>query len=313
MTTQYLRKFSLVVSNAGTALELSEFRCVFKVNQSDCQSPNNANVKIYNLSDQTAQQIQKEFTRITLQAGYENGPYGVIFDGTVRRVFRGKDVVPSIRINRETPTETYLEINAGEGDDPYNSATINKSLAAGTTQADQIKALADSAKLTVYDPFQFGAVTQNLRGVVLFGMARDYLRAAILPSGWRWSVNGKGQLVLIPNTAYLPGEAVVLNSQTGLIGMPQQTQDGLVVDALLNPKIQIGCALKINNADVVKQGFDPGYRAFNFPPPTSADGLYRVLVAEHQGDTRNEPWYTHMIALSIDPSSSIQNSVKAAG
>ncbi|MGC8165472.1 hypothetical protein ACP3WT_28400, partial [Salmonella enterica] len=68
----------------------------------------------------TRQRIEQEFTRIVLQAGYA-GNYGIIFDGSVKQVRRG----------RENQTDTYLDITAADGDSAYNFAVVNTSLAAG--------------------------------------------------------------------------------------------------------------------------------------------------------------------------------------
>jgi hypothetical protein len=36
-------------------------------------------------------------------------------------------------------------------------------------------------------------------------------------------------------------------------------------------------------------------------PPLNPDGVYVVLYASHTGDTRGNEWYTHITALSYDP------------
>ena len=33
----------------------------------------------------------------------------------------------------------------------------------------------------------------------------------------------------------------------------------------------------------------------------STDGLYRVFVAEHSGDTRGSEWYTDLTCLAVNP------------
>lgn len=310
MAQQFLRKTSLVVPDGSTQIDLSQLRYVFNVRQSDLQSPNNVTIDVYNLSDATAKKIQKEYTQVTLQAGYAEGPFGIIFSGTVRRVFRGKKQVNSIVENRESPTDTYLRIMAAEGDDPYNFSTINKTLSAGWTSTDVAQSLSDSfGKSLGTLPVQFGG-NPAPRGKVLYGMSRDHMRNLTIPNGSRWNLSG-GSVQIISNTAYLQNEVVSLNSKTGMIGMPQQTEDGIIVSCLLNPNIKIGTAVKINNADVQKQSFSPDYTAFNYPPPVSDDGLYRVLVAEHEGDTRGDMWLTHLTCLSIDQSAAADNSVPA--
>ncbi|MGQ3505100.1 hypothetical protein ACT9SR_13340, partial [Enterococcus faecalis] len=76
-------------------------RIVFDVRRGDLQTPNSLRARVYNVSETTRQRIEQEFTRIVLQAGYA-GNYGIIFDGSVKQVRRG----------RENQTDTYLDITA---------------------------------------------------------------------------------------------------------------------------------------------------------------------------------------------------------
>jgi hypothetical protein len=119
---QFLRKIGLVVTAGSSGLDLSNMRIVFKVFQVDLPStPNHATIKVYNLSDDTAKSVQKEFTAVRLQARYEGGSYGVIFNGTIKMVRRGRD----------NPTDTFLEILAADGDVARNFGIVNTTLAAG--------------------------------------------------------------------------------------------------------------------------------------------------------------------------------------
>jgi hypothetical protein len=43
------------------------------------------------------------------------------------------------------------------------------------------------------------------------------------------------------------------------------------------------------------------------------DGFYRVLVAEHVGETRGNDWYTELTFLDVDISSLASSSVLANG
>ena len=93
MTTQlqYIRRCNLVVSGAsGDGLDLSSLRIVFKIKKSDAQTPNTAEIRVYNLAPDTAKQIRKEFKRVVLQVGYESN-YGVIFDGNIKQVRMGRE------------------------------------------------------------------------------------------------------------------------------------------------------------------------------------------------------------------------------
>lgn len=325
MALQWKRQVSLLVLRPQTAnadledtgadqtgFDLSQMHIKFAIRQSDVETPNTAVIRVYNLKQETVGQIQSlsgpltaSGGRVILQAGYEDlTDFGVIFDGLIKQV----------RVGRENATDTYLEILAADGDNAIRLSLVNRSLAAGSKVADRLnvaqQALAQHGVTQGYVP---ALPSVGLpRGKVLFGLARALARNEADNAGCRWSIlNGKFQL--IPLTSYAPDQAVVLTSKTGMIGLPEQTQDGIHVRALLNPNLKIGRRVQIDNKSIQQQPIDLRYTAINYFPSIATDGFYRVMVSEHSGDTRGEEFYTDMTCLQIDPSAPVTNSVKAAG
>ena len=70
MSDQFLRYCKLYVVGKTDAIDLSDFRIVFSVHQSDFESPNHAEIKVYNMSRDTMKSIQGEYSRVHLEAGY---------------------------------------------------------------------------------------------------------------------------------------------------------------------------------------------------------------------------------------------------
>lgn len=296
MADLYLRKIGLVVSGGGQGTDLSQLHIKFAVQQKDIQTPNTAVIRVYNLADATAQTIQKEYSHVTLQAGYQSGPYGVIFDGTIKQVRRG----------RENATDTYLDILAADGDEGLNFAVTNTSLAAGATCSDQLDAhLAALGKFDVSKGYVGDLPKEALpRGKVLYGMAADGLRDLVTGYGFSYSIQN-GKLTVIPLQGFIPGQAVVLTSKTGMLGLPEQTEDGIKVQCLLNPLLGIGSKLQIDQKSIQQAQQDLAYTAFpvdqNVPGIDKNDGVYRIYVINHQGDIRGNDWLSDIICLSIDP------------
>lgn len=301
---QYIRRCNLVVADdSGAGLDLSEFRIVFAVKKTDGQTPNTANIRVYNLADDTANRIQNEFTQVFLQGGYEAN-YGVIFAGNVKRVRKG----------RENGTDTYLEIQAADGDAGYNFAVVNATIAAGAQQRDQIEQAARVLKgKGVETGYLAPTQTEALpRGKVMYGMARDYLRQSSETVGASWSIQD-GKLQLVPLSGVLPGQAVVLNSKSGLIGQPEQTNDGVKFRCLLNPLIAVGGALQINQRDIAEAQLETSTESnpANTPPTLADDGFYRVITLELAGDTRGNDWFCEGVCLDIDATVATNKSVQA--
>ncbi|WP_175920741.1 phage protein [Burkholderia pyrrocinia] len=298
MIQQYGRKVSLIIgSDSGDALDLSELRIVFRVKRGDLQTPNSASIRVYNVSATTAQRAEsREFTRVVLQAGYE-GNYGIIFVGQIKQVRRG----------RESQTDTFLDITAADGDSAYNFAVVNTTLAAGSTATDHVAA-ATAAMIPygVTAGYQPALPTNPLpRGKVMFGMARDFLRSVARTTQTVWSIQDS-KVVLVPETAYMPGEIPVVTSETGMVGMPQQTSNGIEVKMLLNPSVKIGRLIQIDNTSIQQYEYslNVGQQAENERIEMQAklqdDGFYYVMLADVSGDTRGEEWYTSVTCLAAD-------------
>lgn len=143
----------------------------------------------------------------------------------------------------------------------------------------------------------------------MFGLARDYLNDLSDTAGCTWFIGNDSKVNLLQVTGYLPNKAVVKNAQTGLIGVPEATQQGIEFDCLLDPNIQVGTRVQLNNAGITTTvnreniGF-PAYSDFQFFANTANDGIYRALVVEHHGDSRGfgDDWKTHVVALALDQS-----------
>ena len=289
----WLRACSLVVADsAGQGLELGELRVTFKTVKGEAETPNSAEIRVYNLSPDTANRIQKEFTRVVLQAGYQSN-MGVIFDGMIRQR----------RSGRENGTDTWLEILAADADQAYNFAVVNQTLSAGSRPADRLQACQNSFAAKGGGKGDIADLGGNAlpRGKVMYGMARKFMRdeTASTDSGWSFQ---DGKLQVVKNNGYLPGEAVVLTHETGLIGTPEETNEGIKVRSLLNPRLRIGGRIKLDNASIQQAKTDLKANAQR-PPKMDSDGFYRILKCDFCGDTRGTDWYADMICIGLDDTS----------
>lgn len=286
---QYLRQISLKLGGATTLLDLSELRIRFEVRRSDTRTPNTAYIRVYNLGENTLHKVPKEFERVVLKAGYA-GNYGIIFDGALKQ----------IKYGRENQTDSYIDILAADGDQAYNWSVIMESLAAGSTAGDHYHATLKAMALRGITPgaTAFLSGSKLPRGKVMFGMTRDYLDLLGRTQDVSWSIQN-GKLTIIPNTAYLPDEAIVVQADTGMIGMPVRTEKGVDVKTLLNPSILIGRRLKIARQSIPAAALVPMSTTDTFRPEPGY-GTYKVLVVKHSGDTQGGSWYTESTCIAVD-------------
>lgn len=267
-------------------------RIRFAVNKATVQTPNTAIITAYNMSDESYRAIRKATgKRITLRAGYADAS-SVIFDGRIKQV----------RYGRDNPTDTWVEIAAADGDAAYRYSTVNTSLAAGWTREQQldalIAALATEGVTLGYRPDTLGGQAAP-RGLIMNGPTRLYLADLCRAAGCDWYIED-GRVFVVPRRSAIGTDAVVLTARTGLIGIPQQTDIGILATALINPNLRMGGVVQINNASVQEYQLPLAYASAPNPPEIAADGLYKIVALDYIGDTRETPWYAQMILVALD-------------
>lgn len=300
---QWIRKVNLTLFNDKEGLDLSQLHLKFQVEGAQVESPNTLALRVYNLKKETLNRVinKGEFNQVALSAGYENGNYGLVFRGYIKQ----------FRIGRENATDTYLDILASDGDIAYNQGVVNTTLTGqNNTPAKAIEATSKAMGLTLDESSVIidAQHTPNIRGTVLFGMARARMRNIASTLDAAWSIQD-GKVVIITNTGYLPGEAVKINVSTGLIGLPEQTDGGIKVQCLLNSRLRIGGLVQLNNAEInqmMQQNPNAApipydqWSGFQYNAALSPDGTYMAYGVSHEGDTRGTAWYSHLICLAVD-------------
>lgn len=296
MTRQWIRKVRLVVGNGAEGIDCSDLRIRFTVRTQDVNYPWQADITVTNLSNATANRIRNEYKEVYLEAGYE---------GNSAEIFRG-EVIQVRGPGRETPTDTYLNIQAAASQRAHSYAVVNKTLAAGHTFRDQVDAVLEAMKpfgVTAGYIADLGNVRMP-RGRAMFGMARNQLRAICMTVGASWFISGT-KLNIVKNNESLPGEAVVLNSNTGMIGMPVQTIEGVEARCLLNPRLKVGGLVQINEASIQRARVSITTNNSYIVEQTildrniSSDGIYKVLQVIHSGDTRGTEFYSDILCSSF--------------
>lgn len=308
-----------------SGLDLSALRTTFEIHAGDVLTPNIAIIKVYNPGPNTINNLvgggfggKSEFTRVILQAGYGDQK-GVIFDGTIVQSF----------YNRENTTDTYIMLHCADGDDFFNrsfsSGTQSRDLTDASSVYDFIRRNATfSSGLTFGDlelqeellqesqsggglPGTVGGTVPLPRGKVIWGMSRVFIQQLADRIGATVSIQ-QGKLTFTPRFKGAGGTVTEMHAQSGLIGLPTQTMDGIIARCLINPQIQVGSAVRINNSALVKSlvNVSRGNQSNPFIVPgnllahIATDGLYRVFAIDFKGDSRGNEWYQTLTMLSVD-------------
>lgn len=291
-----------VDQNEARALDLSEFKIVFQVSQATTEQPKAAEIYIYNLSDSTMNLLagddgQKINTQVVLECGY-GSELSVLFKGRVFQYRRG----------RENPTDTWLCVLAVSGDVVQSEALINVCLPAGTSKTDVGKALVEETN-------KYGLVTGEIaeiseqqypRGRVLFGSLHDSIQQFGRENNVEFDYSD--DVIGSINSLKFSIEPVqVLTVETGMVGMPQLTSEGLNVKCLLNPKLKRKGRIRIDMSSLQTESYDISWGGSGVDQPyknpktaANADGMFIIQAIEHSGDTRGDEWYTTLICTAIN-------------
>jgi hypothetical protein len=305
---QWLRTWTLTFGGGGGAVfsgggdedrNLSSLRVKFYAKMGSTQSPNTLEVKVYNLNPTHEEQFRAEpmeFKEITMDAGYV-GNTGRIFGGDVRRTFLGKEFPNCV--------DSFGVAYGACNDKAYSGATVNKSLPAKSTGKDVRDVLLKSME-------QFGVKLGPIqsplldslkypRSLVLFGNTKDHLRQLAHSVNSIFYFDIDRGLNIVPATYEGIGSPIVLNSRTGLIGLPQQTQMGIIARVLINPAIRVHSKVHIDQASVQQMppefwGNEP-LNSQPFRPSVAADGIYTVIAIDIMGDSHGTAWFMDLACI----------------
>lgn len=271
------RKYRIIVAEKGTdGIDITGLRAVFSIDKSMSAEPNRSTIQIYNLAPATQNFILSSAKRIIVEAGYENSEqYGLIFDG---------DIVKALRRAAQS-IDKITEVIAQDGDMFLNSGFISVSYSAGQTTESVLSQMAGVAD----DEMTMGSVSNDLkgtklaRGKAIFGQPKDYAAMLAKSEGALFYVNDRKINLVKPGD--LPeGEIVDLSPSSGLIGTPEQTDDGISAKCLLNPLLNVNKLVHISN-EFVQETSEIGRASLS-------SGVYKIIKLKHTGDTNGNDWYT---------------------
>ncbi|MEL6785700.1 MAG: hypothetical protein AAFO61_14900, partial [Pseudomonadota bacterium] len=225
-------------------------------------------VEIYNLKEAHRNAVAKELETIQIEAGYMP-PDGGSSVGLIA-VAEIRDVTHDI----EKP-DIITRIEFGEGDKSAAKATTSKTFPKGTPVTDIVEQLyKDMEKQGVKrGEWKFPDKLKDevrKRPVTIHGDTRAELDMLGRSHGFYHSVQNNA-LEILPSNGFLDG-AVVLSSGSGLIDVPSITDNGVTVNAMMNPQIRPGRRVRVISKKLEMN---------------SEGDLYRVSSATYFGDNKD--------------------------
>lgn len=271
MPELYGRAYRLVIgtteidARAGADAGL---RIAFNVERDEKRTPNNLELRVYNLSRDHRQALSKaETVSVALEAGYVDD-VGVIFQGDLRSATIGG------------PPDRIVTVRGGDGENAIRTARINRTFKAGTPVSTVLKEIGRAMGVGQGNLLSAASgVSGTLaRARTLSGVCADELEAFCRTQGLRWSIQDSALQVRVEGQPVVPGTGYLLRADSGLIGEPEvsiEKDKGKVVSftALLRADILPGVSVRLES------------EAF--------EGNLVVTQTTHEGDSMGGPWYVH--------------------
>lgn len=281
---QYLRKVratfngGYVVNPGGVSRH--EIKIAFNISKGISSSANTAEIEIWNLKESSRNSMGKEFDEITLEAGYMPpqggaGNVGVIFKGNIRDVEHTRD-----------GSNIITRISCGDGDKALRRATISKSYRKGTPVKEVVEDIykelekqgvkrgewkfPDSMEQSFKRPY--ATCGSCAREMDTLGRGRQFY----------WNIQN-GTMEIIPGDGFI-GTIVSITPQSGMIGVPTITDNGVKVSALLNPEIRPNRRVQVES-QVLEMN--------------AANGVYRVSQCDYSGDNREGEFRVDVTGESV--------------
>lgn len=272
-------------------------RITFEVNQvgySSHQEFWSASISIYNLrSDEAQDFLFGQGAHIVLSVGYQNPGPKVIFDGSVyQALYERPDVVDSkvTLLCYVGMKETIGNFCQFRGTAQSTQAALIAKMAAGSntplTLAQALDPSLSATKLPRARPF-FGNPHKFIDSVASCNDMVSWYGHDGLNLSTGQDANSISTITYTPNA--------------GIIGVPQQTQDGVSFTVYLDNRLRVQTPMmQVDiSASIIRQLPQPppiGRKLF--PPLLDPKGLYLVNAVQHRGDSRGNVWESQITAFT---------------
>lgn len=283
-TRQWKRVVKVIISGKAGSLTVTDLKIDFNVTKGIGSKQNTATIAIWNLTKSHRRQLGEEFDRIELQAGYQGGDVATIFKGSIRDVTTTKETA-----------DIKSEMECGDGDEAINKGAVSKTFPAGTKPKAIVDYIAgEMPGVTKGEMKGIDDLPAYKRPVTVYGWAFREMDKIGREHGFYWSIQN-GQVEAVKNTEHL-SKTTVLSSETGMIGIPEVTDKGVKVKALLNPNIAPGRLIDVRS-DFLDEESGRDKRKSD-----DGGGVFRVSECSFNGTNRGEEFYVEAEGSRVEGS-----------
>ncbi len=280
---------SKVITVSCSAWEPESLRIRFEVSLAAHVDRWYARIEIYNATSELMQEVLTQGQSVVLSAGYQNPGAQTIFEGQIYQPMWERENGVDFKLTLMCYTGLKESIN--------NLASLSGT--PGQTQAALIAQMCANA----HTPITVGGIdttaiadTRLPRARAFFGDPRVFINDVAKRNGIQTWTGFDGLWI----KSYQVDDStptITYGPENGLLGTPQQTQDGVEFDVLLDPRLVITASpnqVKLNQSAIRQRPRVLG----EYPSILDQDNTYIVMGVDFVGDSRGNDWYAHVVAVT---------------
>lgn len=265
-------KSGFQIGNIHDARETALHVC-FSIEKSNAESPNDAKVQVWNLSDSNLKILDTKDCIVELKAGYGDN-LALILVGNITSV-----------ITTRENADRMTEMTVVDGRAELRDATISVSLNGKVSAKDVYKRIANAMGMSIVFAKDLSFKTMP-NGFSYVGKAKNALQKIAKLCGHKWTIQNQVLQITWPGRA-VSTRGYLLSSDTGLIGTPKrvtigsgdETQTGWEVEYFLNGAIGVNDVVQLQSS--------------------TANGYYLVHKITFDGDNLEGDWICTAQLLEI--------------
>ena len=265
-------------------LQVSELMIAFNISRKADATPAQGEISIFNLNESHETLIRDRGDSVILEAGYLGARFGLLVAGDIRRVDKdrnGLDRVLRMQVGGHVRqrTEAFVSV-AYEGEAPVR-----------TIVSDIVRQGFPGFPVEPISLIPADAVEEDY---VFSGQAGQALRILLFAHGRLSWFDDNGIIRLTKefiSSAQQAGGITVVSERTGMIGTPSITNEGVIVETLLDHRINLDGRVRVQSGilDFAASGDSANARAIE-----GSTGDWKVVAMNHSGDNREGSFRTSM-------------------
>lgn len=288
--------FELGTGSYGTSgfntVTLTNLRVSANIQNAGGRSMGSADVRVWGITLSKMNQLSslgltvtaQRRNILTLSPHDEGEPPSIVFKGTIRDAWADLNSQPDVAFVVGAQTGGFEAVQESRPISIRGSADV----------ANMLSGIANQMGWG----FINHGVTTRLPTSYYPGSPRDQALKIIKHAGIQWNEGEKGVLEIWPTGGHRGGSVPVVSAETGMIGYPSFTANGIMLRTLYNPSIQLGTRLAVRSSlqDVLNRAENITLK--NTQPLTGEWIVYKI---DHQLESLlpRGKWYSSILAAPV--------------